>query len=283
MSDFKLDASLLDVLELDGVSSTPTPPSDEIYYNLFGLQNANVVTQSLKVSSANYDLQDRQLPRADGEYAESAQYRKTSIKIKGFLKSDTRTNLETLMDTMRKYLRQGNATLKCQWAGATRYYDNCHPVGIDSLFDGRESFHITFCPFEIEFVSLQPYGRNSDRIVLDSPFAITASPTLFIANNAGTAPSNTLIFLTLVTVGTLSQIVIENVTNGDKMTISGSFSNGDLLTIDGENIVVSKNGVAIDYSGVIPVINPGDNTIKLTITGASYSLSLTEQHYSRYH
>jgi hypothetical protein len=172
--------------------------------------------------------------------------------------------------------------MRVLWAGQARFYDNCYPVGIEKLFDGRQAFHISFCPFEMEFESLQPYGRDSDRTVLDSPFAITVSPTSFILSNAGSAPTDTLTYITVVTAGTLSQIDWENVDNGDKITIAGTFNNGDLITIDGEQKSVQINGVAVDYAGVIPKVLAGNNTFKMTLTGSGFSLSLTEQHYSRY-
>lgn len=279
---YQLDQALLDTQLLDGVSSSPTPPSDDTWYNYYGLNNSTVNLVDLVISAPDYELTERAFPRADGAYAETAYYRRTTIKIKGVIRTTSRTLLETEMDAMKKALGIDNGTLKLTWKGVTRYYDNCYPVGINTIFDGREAFHVSFVPFEMTFVSLQPYGRDDNRTVLDSPYPITASPTSFIANNLGSAVSDALIFLNLNTVGTASQIVILNTANGDQITIAGSFSNGDLLTIDGEQKTVQKNGVAIDYTGVIPRLKPGNNTLQVTVTGSGYSISFTEQHYSRY-
>lgn len=279
---FQLDQDLLDAQLLDGVSDSPSIPTDDTWYNFYGLNNTTVSLIDVVISAPDYELAERAFPRADGAYAETAYYRRTSIKIKGIIRTTSRTLLETEMDSMKKALGVDNGTLKITWKGATRYYDNCYPVGINTIFDQREAFHVSFVPFEMTFVSLQPYGRDADRTVLDSPYAITASPTSFIASNGGSANADALIYMNVVTAGTLSQVVIENVTNGDKITIAATFNNGDLITIDGEQKTVQINGVAVDYTGVIPRLKPGNNTLTVTSTGSGYSISFTEQNYARY-
>jgi hypothetical protein len=101
--------------------------------------------------------------------------------------------------------------------------------------------------------------------------------------NAGTAEADSLGYITVVTAGTLSQIVWENTSNGDKVTIASTFSNGDQIVIDGENRRVTKNGTEIDYTGVLPKIIAGSNVFKITLTGSGFSISVTELHYSRYY
>lgn len=282
MPSFTLDSELLDVLTLDGESETPTPPDDEIWYNFFGLQNASIITEYVKISAADPELVERAFPRADGVYAESFQYRRTSLKIKGTVRGTDREDLETNMDLMRKALTKAGATMRLLWAGQARYYDECYPVSINSIFEGREHFHLTFCPFEVEFISLHPYGRLNDRETFDAPFAITASPTNYIFENVGTAPSDPLIYITVTTAGTLSAIEVENSLTGEVLTLSESFMNGDQIIIDGEEKTVMLNGSPMDYTGVFPRLLAGTQMYSLTFTGSGYSLSLSEQHYSRY-
>ncbi|MCC7357283.1 hypothetical protein IT408_02135 [Candidatus Uhrbacteria bacterium] len=85
-----------------------------------------------------------------------------------------------------------------------------------------------------------------------------------------------------MTAGTVSQITRENTTNGDKLIIAGSFTNGDQVIIDGENKRVTKNGVDIDYTGILPKVVAGTNIFKITLTGSGFSIAVTEIHYSRY-
>lgn len=282
-SDFKLDAEMLDILPLDGESAAVSTPTDEIWYNYFGLQNDNILTQFVKVSAPSLDLAKRAFPRADGVYAETANFRENHIKIAGTVKHTTRTLLETLMDSMRKSLAEGGVTMRIQWAGAARYYDDCWPVNIDMIFDERDHYHVDWCPYSIEFVSLHPYARSLNRTVLDAPYAVTAASTTFIVANAGTAPTEPIISVSVATAGTLSSLTILNNTNSDSITVARTYNDGDLLEIDSENKTVKVNGSPVDYTGVIPKAEAGDNIFELTCTGSGFSLSFSEQHYSRYY
>lgn len=282
MSDFRLDIERLDMLPLDGEPESLSVPTDEIWYNYYGLQNANILTEFVKVSAPDLALNQRGFPRADGVYQETAYYRVNRIKLSGTIHGADRAALETLADNMRKYLSEFGGTLRIYWAGAARYYDDCYATNLNVLLDSRDFYHVDWCPWSVEFVSQHPFARSLDRTILDAPYAITTSPTNFIVDNAGNATTDPIITVGLVTVGTLSAFTIENTQNGDSITISGSFSDGDTIEIDGENKTVKKNGTAIDYSGVIPRAVPGSNIFEMTLTGASYSLSFTEQHYSRY-
>ncbi len=282
MSVYQLDAAKLDTALWDGLS--PSPPSgstDDISFNNYGFQNTNLRTRFVKISAPLLDLQKRAYPRAQGAYAETAYWRETHIILRGTVKGTSRTDMESRMDTMRQNLSVFGGILKIPWAGGSRYYE-CYAIGLDKMFQERDHFHMTMCPFEVELVALQPFGRDQNRTPTDVPTAVTVSPTTMQFTNSGTAEADSLAYLTIVTAGTLSQIVWENTSNGDKVTISGSFSNGDQIVIDGENKAVTKNGTAIDYTGVLPKIIAGSNSFKITLTGSGFSISVTEIHYNRY-
>ncbi len=283
MSVYQLDSAKLDTVLLDGVSpSSPSGSTDEITFNNYGLQNASILTRFVKLSAPILDLQKRAYPRAQGAYAESAYWRETRIVLRGTVKGTNRTDMESRMDTLRKNLSVFGGVLKIPWAGAPRFYE-CYASGLDRIFQERDHYHMTMCPFEVELVALQPFGRSDGRTITDVPTPVTASPTTMEFVNEGTAEADSIAYLTIVTAGTLSQIVWENTTNGDKVTIASSFMNGDQLVIDGENRRVTKNGTEVDYTGVLPKVVAGSNAFKLTLTGSGYSISVTELHYSRFY
>ena len=281
MSVYQLDSARLDTVLLDGISSTSPASTDEITFNNYGLQNSSILTRFVKLSAPILDLQKRAYPRAQGAYAEAAYWRETHIVLRGTIKGSSRTDMETRMDTLRKNLAVFGGVLKIPWAGSSRYYE-CHAIGLDRMFQERDHYHMTMCPFEIELVALQPFGRSGGRTVTDVPTPVTVSPTTMEFVNAGTAEADSLGYITVVTAGTLSQVMWENTSNGDKITIASAFSNGDQIVIDGENRRVTKNGTEIDYTGVLPKIIAGSNVFKITLTGSGFSLSVTELHYSRY-
>lgn len=281
-NDFRLDAAQLDILRLDGDPEALPTPTDDFWYNYFGLQNDNILTETIRVSAPALDLTQRAFPRADGVYAEAAYRRQNRITVSGIVKSTSRTLLETLMDTMRKALAEYGATMRITWAGVARYYDDCYPVNLDGIFDGRQHYHVDWCPFEVSFTSQQPYARDQERTILDAPYAVTVSPTNFVIANGGTAPTDAIITIQVSTAGTLSVLVLTNTVTGETITIADSYSNNDTVTINGETKEVLVNGVAIDYTGVIPRIMPGNNIVTLTMTGSGFSLVFSAQHYNRY-
>lgn len=282
MSDFRLDIERLDILTLDGEPETLAVPTDEIWFNYFGLQNANVLTEFVRVSAPDLDLNQRGFPRADGVYAETVYYRVNRIKMTGTIQAASRTELEALMDEMRQYLSAKGGTMRISWAGVVRYYDDCYAINLNTIFDERDYYHIDWCPWSIEFTSQHPFARSGERTILDAPYAVTVSPTNFIVANAGTANTDPVITVAVVTAGSLTDFMLENTANGDAITISDTFVDGDTIEINGETKTVKKNGVEVDYAGVIPRAVPGSNIFTLSMTGGSYSLSFTEQHYSRY-
>lgn len=282
MSVYQFDSARLDTVTLDGASATSPASTDEITFNNYGLQNTSILTRFVKLSAPILDLQKRAYPRAQGAYAETAYWRETHLVLRGTIKGSSRTDMESRMDTLRKNLAVFGGILKIPWAGTSRYYE-CYAIGLDRIFQERDHYHMTMCPYEIELIALQPFGRSGGRTVTDVPTPIAVSPTTMEFVNAGTAEADSLAYLTVVTAGTLSQIVWENTTNGDKMTIPSSFSNGDQIVIDGENRRVTKNGVEIDYTGVLPKIISGSNAFKITLTGSGFSISATELHYSRFY
>lgn len=282
MSVYQFDSAKLDTVTLDGASATSPASTDEITFNNYGLLNSLILTRFVKLSAPILDLQKRAYPRAQGAYAETAYWRETHLVLRGTIKGSSRTDMESRMDTLRKNLAVFGGILKIPWAGTSRYYE-CYAIGLDRIFQERDHYHMTMCPYEIELVALQPFGRSGGRTVTDVPTPIAVSPTTMEFVNAGTAEADSLAYLTVVTAGTLSQIVWENTMNGDKVTIPSSFSNGDQIVIDGENRRVTKNGIEIDYTGVLPKIAAGSNAFKITLTGSGFSISVTELHYSRFY
>lgn len=279
---YQLDSALLDELTLDGAPSVPTPSTDEITYNGYGLQNSSIRTRFVKESAPTLELNSRAYPRANGAYAETAYWRQTQITLRGTITKPTRLTLEQGMDELRKNLAVFNGKLKLTFAEQARYYD-CYPTGLDNIFSERDYYHITFVPYEVTLTALHPFGRSGDRDVFDAPYAITSSSTNFEITHQGTAISEPIIYITLSTVGTCSQITFTNQTTGEAFTIADTFIDGDFLTIDCEQKTVKKNSIAVDYSGILPSLVSGPNICNIALDGSGFSVGLSVQHYQRYY
>ena len=281
MADFRLDIAQLDTLTIDGAPAASITPSDAIYYNNFGLQNANIITQYVRVSPAQLALSERGFPRADGEYAETAYYRRTIIEIAGAVVGDTQQIMETEMDLLAKAFATKGGTFMNTFAGAARFYDSCYPINIEQLFGARDHYHVTWCPFTIQLVCMQPYSRSGSRLAsnLDN---MTVSPTVYTLTNNGDAPTSPIITMNIATAGSLSQLVLTNIQTGESIAITATFHDGDAINIDGEQKIVQLNGANVDYTGVIPSLSAGANQISITAVGAGYTVTFSEQHFFRF-
>lgn len=280
---YQLNAAQLNSQTLNGApTGIPPSPSDAIWYAGFGLQNAGVITQKLMLSPPAKALVERVFPRAAGEYAETSYDRRTLVTITGALTAATPAALDALMDQMNQAFCTDGGTLRVSRLGVARYYDQCYPLNPETLFDKRDFFHSTWCPFEIQLVCVTPYARSEARDVLITSGPATAALTTYVVTNGGNARTYPQWTIVPVTAGTLSSVVLTNATTGETMTVTAAFANGDYLSIDGEAKTVYRNGVAADYVGVIPSLLPGANAMTLALAGSGFSVSVTEKHYKRW-
>jgi len=282
MSDYQFDGGLLDTFSLDGLPNTPTPSTDDISFNGYGLQNESVRTRFVQESAPTLELNARSYPRANGAYAETAYWRETKITLRGTIAKPTQTTLEQEMDRVRKNLAVFGGLLKLQFAGEARYYE-CYATGLDRIFAERDYFNVTFTSYEVELTALHPFGRSGNRDAFDAAYPITSASTNFEITHLGTAISDPLIYITLGTAGTASLITFTNTTTEESFSITDTFNDGDFLTIDCEQKTVKKNGITIDYSGILPTLVSGPNICNVAINNAGYSATLSIQHYQRYY
>lgn len=289
MSDFRSDISLSDILLSDGVPLSTTAPTDETWYSTnglyFGFQNASVISQYFRESNPVPNITTRNFPRSDGQFAEVAQYKVNTISIAGTIQAADRASMEVILDQMKKVcspLLDKGGTLKLTLAGAARYFDNCYPSSsFGTMYEGRDYYHVLYCPFKISFESYEPYGRDGTRNVYNGG-SVTANVS-FPLTNTGSAPSQLVATMTVITHGTLSQVVFTNLVTGKTMTVASNFANGDVLEINGETKTVTINGVNVDFSGTFVDVAAGDNMISTVFTGTGFTVGLTGQSYPRYY
>lgn len=275
------DISRFDIAQFDDSELDGTDTADVISFNNYGLQNTEIITRYVKQSAPTRELAAKPLPRSSGLYVETDNWRENRLVIEGTLKADSRDELEEAMDEFRRELSVAEGVLKIPWAGAYRYFD-CYAV-LENVFGERDHFHVDWVPYRVEFVCVHPFGRAEGRTNYSS--GTTTSPTTFVLDNPGSAPSDLITTLTFDVVGTVSAFTLENVTTAEALALTGlSLSGGDVITIDGENRRVTKNGVAADYTGVFPRLVAEDNVLKLTIdTGSGHTISFAAAYYPRYH
>jgi len=202
-------------------------------------------------------------------------YKPKTIKVAGIITGSSMANLEENIDAFKSLLsRQGKNLDIYYGAGVRRYEATATKIDIP-----RESYHLTFAPFTVEFYV--PSGVGKDAMATAQLLSgISASPYVNTLSVGGTADPLPKITITFTAVNSVSKI--ELLCNGDKITISRAFSANDVLVIDCENMQVTVNGAVIDYVGIFPMFGVGANIYEIDVTAISFAYNLLFNFYQMY-
>jgi hypothetical protein len=267
-----------------GVSTENDPPAEDFRFNLFGLQNDNVVVvDSDFPSGPQIDIKSSPVPRNRGKILNDAQETESKIKMVGYLKHDTAAELEQLIDTMKKQLaaREGNIDiLRPGWSGYRRWIgtlSNPH-----KMFSRREGYDITKSPFELEFKCFDPYAYDIDYSA-EFVSGIAAATYNKVVTTGGTAQSRLILYVTFNSVTAGTDFTVTNNANGQQIKITpASIVAGDVFKIDAENAQVFKNSVPISYEGYPLDLEPGENNLQLDISSTNHDVEVTYKYKNAY-
>lgn len=233
---------------------------DDIVFEGYSLQNTNIITDQPN----NDDLTDMEMntsmfPRNDGAALLSRYYRGRTISIRSTLLADSETELNELIDEVKKNLRVTEGNLDIKVNGVIRRIK----ATATNINFKREHFHLTWCPLEVTFKILEPFfyetadqTANFESIAADFDAEIT---------HTGTAKSFPIFYFFFGTGTALTALEYSDAFT--TFWITHAFTNGDVLIIDGEEKTVKLNGTEIDYNGRFPEFSPGTNLFSMDFTG----------------
>jgi phage-related protein len=184
------------------------------------------------------------------------------INVEVTLKSDTAANFQTLLDTFKKKLRTTEGYLDIIPAGTTEI--RRIKATVTSLKFGREYYNITFISkIKIQFTALEPFFYAKTKQSYD--FLSKTADLAGEVTNAGSVDSLPVFYIIgsggcAITSTTLTAF-------GKSMVVVTNVGSGDVLIIDSETKSVTKNGVAVDYTGFFPIFPPGSNPFVIDWVG----------------
>jgi phage-related protein len=202
------------------------------------------------------------------------------VRVRGIIKEATSVDLELKLDEFKKRLSVQEAELAIKVNGSVRTV-NATLANPDQMLEGREGYHISVCPFELDFICAEPLFTALEYTAetLES-IASLIYPTGI--NNAGTYKAPMVAIAVIEAASGLTGISVKNDTNGEILTLTKALGVGDVITIDGEAKSVKVNGVECDYDGTFPALETDDNTIRTTFVGTSVQYTLTIKHKNAY-
>lgn len=241
-----------------------------ITFDSFDLQDSNYHTRRV----THRKFPDRSIiiepqTRRDGFRVVRTKYNKKSILVSGNITANTVAGLRTLLDDMKKNLRGTDKNLDIGYGGSTiRFKATVQKIDVP-----EDYYHLTFIPFEIEFLC-HPLGEATST-TNHSDDDITSSPHNSSLTITGSESPLPVITLTVDAETSMTVIKFKNIITNTEITITKAFSAADVLEIDCENLTVKVNGTEVDFTGIFPEFEPGVNNYTVTITdGGAFNVDL---------
>lgn len=234
-------------------------------YNNYSFPNQNVkITKIMWPDSTGSLLRDI-FDKANSHWEGLRNYffKEKYFEILWVIDATSSSQLQEEINSMVSAIASEGQTLKYQSQNGEVLECTAH---CESRQIEREPYHITFVPFRVRFVSLDPFLQGV--ITQESLFSSkTTTFTDTVAYTKGTYIAKPTITITFST--GLSWVTSTAVQIGDNtITFAKAISNGDIVVINAEYQDVLYNGTGWqDYTGSFPELALGDNSMTVTING----------------
>ena len=224
--------------------------------------SSTIITQEIdheSIDGKSLDLQ--KLASRDGAKLLSANFNPRLIRLRGYIKGTSQSNLESNIDDFKEVLNATTKNLDIGYAGGTRRYV-CDMARITLI---RLHYNITYAEWEAEFICAKtPFGKPLDTTSME--YSLTSLATAwgsFVAT--GNYKPKPLIIITFTEVAGVNTVRVRNATTGDWIEVekSSEYANGNIIRIDCDNYTVTINGVANDYAGFFPQFLPEGNDLRV--------------------
>ena len=256
------------------ISSAVSYLTDLVVYNGFSLSDGvNAYVQNIEESMPAVEIIGGSAARDHGGYVVGSYYRKKVITVRGMVTRSTALLLEAYLDTVRQNLAGNQGTLDITRNGVVRRYV-ATPIGTENLFSERKYYHVTWCPFQIQFECRTPFA--TDRAYAATTLTTGVSPTTHSVYNAGTYLARPVITLIFNAASSVTAVNVNNQTTGEQIEYDPvSLAAGDAVVFDAEQMKMTHNGAVKKYSGTFPHLAVGTNSVLYTVTGTSFNLTAT--------
>jgi hypothetical protein len=243
--------------------------------------NTSITTATLKVNKISDENADSvevnifDLARQRGGFLLNKEYKPKKITISGTVHGTDSDYLEHEIDDLKELFGRQSKNLDISYASGTRrFIATCISIRID-----RDFFHLTYAPYEAEFIIPAGVGYDNNATVA----TIAGIVSLDYVNTVtvlGSAQPKMRTTLTLTAHNTVSEMSL--LCNGDKMTVVDTFVTGDVIILDEATLKVTINGLEHDFIGIFPRFIVGLNSYQITFTATSLTYDLTYDYTKTY-
>lgn len=268
-------------------TGTPTPFAvtasdyDNLEYNGYSLQDGDTISSIIDAfSTPSRELVTFKVPRADGEGWNGDYFRERRIKVSGIIEAATSSLLETELDSFKMSMCAQQGLLALKINGEIReIVANLEKP--EEMFGRREGYHITFTPFDLAFLAIEPMWHSLD--YQSQTFEdVTSLAYIDAIEVTGTYKAQPVIVIIVQAATAITGIAFSNTTNGDEISITETIAINDVIVIDSEQKSLTLNGVEVAYDGIFPELDIGSNDITITSTGTSIEYTATIKYRKTY-
>lgn len=211
----------------------------------------NVITEN----QADVDLYNAKIARADGIKHYGKSYGSKKVTIQGHIGANSRELFMSARSTLFKTLETQEATLRVPIKNLPiEYTATVENIVIKDSAGG-------YGEFEVTFLCSDPFGYDRDlRTLINGTLATTATQEITYLEAIGgdyKTPLTITATLADLTGGTAKYLTFTN-TAGDYITITRTWTVGDVLVIDMKNKTCKVNGANVDYTGYFWETGVGD-------------------------
>lgn len=265
--------------------SSPVGATDiTIMYGGFVLTGAGedgvTVTDHNAFGLPDRRIQVQDLARQHGSLLVSDLWGEKTIDISGLVFGDSREELQGNLDSLKGALAlQGLQTLIIDTLSPRRTFYNAICESFDAPENAQEGF--TYLRWDATFRCPDPFAYEQ-RTTTSELSVSNASPdiTLFNGGNILTP----LAFEITTDFSRPVYVTITNSTSGELVRPYEPVSAGDVITIDSDKRLVTKNGVDLSYAGGFINLVPGNNSLTVTLfsVGNDPTINYTASWNNRY-
>lgn len=243
-------------------------------FNSFSLQDSNFITERITFKGyASRSLVRGKINRREGVKLISSEFGEKEVSIAGIVKGSSASNLQTLLDGMKKALTDEEGQLVIE-AGRT------FAATVDSVAIADEHYNQSVAPFEVTFICSNPFSEGQQLTVVQNVLSgiYTFSGLVNVSGSLFARPTITYTPPTGKTGNTyIRKIDFYHVPTGQTTTISG-LGSGALQGLDYNKVVTvnldsftSLEGTSsIGNTGSFPRYDPGVNNYTLTASGRAF-------------